>query len=139
MTPPRVLRTLIQVPSEHVEQKTLFEWAATQFVPHPELRWLYAIPNAGGEDQSARIRGARMVAEGLKKGYPDVGLDVARGRYHGLRIEMKRREKGKLSVHQEVWRDWLLSQDYAWAECRGWNDATVVILRYLQLPEGMGL
>lgn len=122
----------LPVPTEHQEQRALFQWARSQFVNHPELRWLYAIPNGGKRDE---VTAKLLKDEGVQPGYPDVGLDVARGGFHGLRIEMKRRERSQVSPHQRAWCEWLRSQDYCWIECRGWNEAIGAILRYLRLPK----
>lgn len=48
---------------------------------------IYSIPN--GADVAEHHR-ARLCREGLAAGYPDIGIDIARGGYHGLRIEFKR-------------------------------------------------
>lgn len=129
----------LPAPSEHQEQVTLMQWAATQYVSHPELRWLFAVPNEGGKGLGAVIRGAKMKREGLQSGYPDIGLDVARGPYHGLRIELKRCRAGKqsggrLSEQQRAWAAWLIQQGYAWYVACGWQKAAEQLLAYLALP-----
>ena len=43
------------------------------------------------------VTGAQMKAEGVKKGFPDIELSVPRRRFHGLYIELKRRESGRVS------------------------------------------
>lgn len=75
------------VPTESQEQQRLFQWARMESGRFPELELLYHIPNEG---KRSRATGRRMVAEGLKKGVPDICLPVARGGSHGLYIELKR-------------------------------------------------
>lgn len=49
--------------------------------------------------------------EGVRRGIPDLQLDVARGPYHGLRIEMKR-SKGVVSPEQKEVHQFLAGQGY---------------------------
>lgn len=57
---------------------------------HPELQLLYHVPNEGKRTWRT---GARLKSEGLKPGVPDLCLPVARGKYHGLYVELKRRDQ----------------------------------------------
>lgn len=52
-----------------------------------------------------------LKAEGVRKGIPDLQMDVARGQYHGLRIEMKR-AKGVVSPEQKEVHQFLAGQGY---------------------------
>ena len=65
--------------------------------------------------------------------YP--GLDllyaiVARGGKHGLYIEMKRREGGRVSDLQKEWIERLTAQGYECQVCHGFDEAIEVIERY---------
>lgn len=71
---------------EAEEQEALFVWAEYQSAAHTELKLLYHIPNEGKRSVSY---GAALRRQGMKRGVPDLCLPVARGRYHGLYIEMK--------------------------------------------------
>lgn len=117
------------VPTESQEQQWLFKWAAYESARRPELMMLYHIPNEG---KRARHTGARMRAEGLKKGVPDLCLPVPRGDYHGLYIEMKRRKGGRLSEDQRGWIDALNRMGYRAEVCQGWQDAAEMIEEYLK-------
>ena len=70
-------------PSESVEQQALFRWANFMSGQYPALLLMYHIPNEG---KRSRSTGARMKAEGLKPGVPDICLPVPVGQYHGLYI-----------------------------------------------------
>src|SRR5699024_2367061 len=72
--------------SESVEQQTFFQEEADATGTHPDLRLMYHVPNEG--KRSAR-QGARMRAEGLRAGVPDICLPVPRGGYSALYIELK--------------------------------------------------
>jgi len=56
------------------------------------------------------------MAEGVKRGVPDVFLPVARGGYHGLWIEMKY-GKNKTTSNQKWWLNELKDQGYKTAVC----------------------
>lgn len=79
-----------------------------------------------------------MKRAGVRPGYPDLLLDVARGGYHGLRIELKapRAELGrapKLSPEQSAWIEWLRKQNYRAVVCEGWEAARDEIVAYFCL------
>lgn len=104
----------------------------------PELRNLFAIPNGGSRGDSVKSRvitGARLKAEGVKAGVPDIYLAVARNGYHGLYIELKRVKGGRLEDDQIRWLNSLNAQGYRAVVCFGWNDARDVICRYLGVEQ----
>ena len=113
---------------EDQEQATLFRWAQLQAGMHPELQLLMHIPN-GGKRNAAEA--ARFKAEGVKAGVPDLLLPVARQGKHGLWIELKRRQGGRLSENQSEWLEALSSQGYRTEVCCGWEEASRVLLNYL--------
>ena len=116
------------IPSEHQEQCALFEWAAWMANTMPELHLMHAIPNGGKRD----IRtAAKLKAEGVKPGVPDIFLPVPRGGKHGLYIELKRRKGGTVSAAQEAWIRALTEQGYVCAVCHGAAAARDEILRYM--------
>lgn len=120
------------VPLESNEQQTLLEWAKRMEGRWPELRMLYHIPNEGKRSQRT---GARLKAEGLKTGVPDICLPVARGEHHGLYIELKRRRNSKVTKEQLDWIADLVAQGYVAAVCRGCDEAISLITRYLSGKE----
>ena len=129
MTIQQEWRDASTVPMESAEQRTLFEWARRMEGKWPELKLLYHIPNEG--KRSART-GARMKAEGLRTGVPDVCLPVARGDHHGLYIELKRRKNSRVTPEQLEWIADLVAQGYVAAVCRGCDEAIELIEGYLR-------
>lgn len=121
--------------SEHDEQVSLFQWAAMQHGKYPELALMFAVPNGGLRNATVA---AKLKAEGVKPGVPDIFLPVARGGYHGLFIEMKRIRGGKLSTEQALWITELLEQRYAVYKCEGWVKAKECIEQYLKLATERG-
>lgn len=125
---------------EHREQRSFFKWASMQSGKFPELTLLYAIPNGG--DRNARV-GAKLKAEGVKAGFPDIGLPVPRGGYGGLFIEMKRpgnkaigQKKGRLRKNQRQWLRALEKAGNMTAVAYGWEDARKHVLNYLSMKPG---
>lgn len=119
----------IHDPLEAQEQRALFAWAELQSCKYPELALMYHIPNGGKRDAK---EAAMLKAEGVKSGVPDICLPVARGGYHGLYIELKRKHGGRTSAVQEEWIERLSAQGYAVYVCRGWEVAKDLILKYLK-------
>ena len=116
--------------SEHEDQVALFSWAALAANQRPELALLFAIPNGGHRHKAVA---ARMKAEGVKAGVPDICLPVARRGYHGMFIELKTR-RGRLTMEQTKWLSALIDEGY-WANtCRGFEEAKHAIEEYLGPP-----
>lgn len=118
----------MRIPTEHEEQKALFQWADAAKGTRPELRLMYAIPNGGHRHHAVA---AKLKAEGVKPGVPDTCLPVARGGFHGLYVEMKRRDGGALLPEQRAWIADLNEQGYQAECCYGWDEARAVIEEYL--------
>lgn len=117
--------------SEHDSQTALFQWAAYNEARFPELGLLFAVPN--GTRTSPGVA-RKMVAEGVKKGVPDVCLPIARGKYIGLWIEMK--SPGSYPrPEQKHWLQSLKKQGHFTAICHSWEEAAQQIEIYLQMDE----
>ena len=114
--------------SEHQEQAALFEWAAIKSRQIPELAYLYAVPNGGFRHKATA---AKLKAEGVKRGVPDVALPVARGPYHGCWIEMKY-GKNKPTSSQERWMEFLRGQGHYVTVCYSWEEASRELMDYLR-------
>ena len=114
--------------SESQEQQALFRWWR---LFQPRLapgRVMYAIPNGGRRDAAT---GARLKAEGVLAGVPDVFLACPRTPYAGLYIELKRKAGGRASPAQKAMLATLEESGYAVAVCYGWRQAASCIEAYL--------
>ena len=117
------------IPTEAQEQTTLFQWAGMMAGKWPELRLLHAIPNGGSRNP---IEARHLIEQGVKAGIPDVFLPCARGGWHGLYIEMKRRKGGRVSIEQKKTIIALREQGYRVEVCEGWERARDVIKEYME-------
>lgn len=75
--------------------------------------------------------GAHLKRQGLKRGVPDLCIPRAKGRYHGLYIEMKDKG-GKLTRDQLKWLRLLQAEGYCAFCCFGADDAIKLIDAYMQ-------
>ena len=88
---------------------------------------LYAIPNGGARHIAVA---AKLKADGVRSGVPDLALACARGQYNGLYIELKTM-KGVTSPQQKEWIEKLKRYGYQAIVCKGWDAARVAIEDYL--------
>ncbi len=116
---------------EAEEQAALFRWALLSRGRIPELDLLFHIPNGGSRHPR---EAANLKRQGVKAGVPDLFLPIARGKYHGLFIEMKA-GKNKPTEKQEGWIQSLKEQGYAAKVCYGCGAAIEAITKYLNLNE----
>jgi hypothetical protein len=117
--------------SEHDEQVAIVRWALNQGNIYPGVELLYATPNAG--KRTPRM-GAYMKAEGLRPGFPDLGLPVAKGGYHGLFMELKM-VGNKPNKNQIYWLDRLNEQGYMALAVWMYDGAIKVLEDYMTLED----
>jgi len=115
-------------PKEAEIQRSIFLWANIEAKHYPELELLNASLN-GVRLTIGQAKKAKN--SGMRKGYPDLFLPVARGGYHGLYVELKRKKGGKVSDAQMWWLERLELQGYFSAVCRGYDEAVETIINYL--------
>lgn len=111
--------------TETEEQITVVDFCRISGIP------VVHIPNEG---KRTPWRGAEEVRMGLARGFPDLFLPIARGKYHGLAIEMKA-QNGRLSAEQRGWLTTLRENGYATAVCYGAEEAINIINKYKKLEE----
>jgi len=115
---------------EHYEQCRVFYEIERQ---RPDIyEALYAVPNGG---LRSKATAGRQKAEGQKKGELDINLDMARGVYHGLRLELKwgrnkpaKEQLAAITRHRQ--------NGYFAAPVWGADDAIKLILAYCDLSAG---
>lgn len=115
--------------SESAHQKALFCYFAQPDVRklYPETEWMFAIPNGGKRDSRTA---ARMKAEGVKAGVPDICLPSPVGDFAGMYIELKVGDN-QPSNDQNKWHMALSRASYVVKLCYGWEEARDEIITYL--------
>jgi hypothetical protein len=108
--------------SEHVEQREFVSEFRKAF---PSVR-IFAIPN--GEARS-RTTGARLKAEGVSAGVPDLFVPA-----WSLWVEMKRASGGRVSPEQADWHAYLVSIGHHVIVARGQHDAWEKIKQLMEIP-----
>jgi len=84
--------------TEDEVQTVVMNWSKRQkFKGRPLFDYIHHSPNGGKRAAKIGSSGKRYSPEaakfkrmGVKAGYPDLIIDIARGAYHGLRIEIKK-------------------------------------------------
>lgn len=127
----------MNIPTEHEEQKEVVRWFDLQYRRYRGR--LVAVPNGAhlagtGRQRAAKM--ARMKAEGLRNGFPDLLLPVPRDGFHGLVIEMKRQKGGRPTPEQLDWLEFLAEMGFMTALCKGAEAAIDTIKGYM--GEGNG-
>lgn len=115
---------------EQIEQCALISWANMSIGRHPELKWLFAIPNGG---QRSKAVAGKLKASGVKKGIFDLCLPVRRGIYNSLWIEMKH-GRNKPTAEQLEFKAFVEGQGGFCVVCWEWTEAKRMIEDYLRIP-----
>ena len=113
------------LPSEHQEQAAVVQWMCLQF---PGLS-VFAIPNGGHRHKATA---ARLKAEGVRPGLPDLMIPVPWNGKHGLFVEMKRQKGGQVSAAQHEVIATLRAWGYAVEVCPGFEAAKAAIEEYFK-------
>lgn len=108
--------------SEADEQRAVVEWCELKGVP------VFHIPNGGYRHPA---EAARLKAQGVKAGVPDLCIPVAAGGYHSLYIEMKDKKGGRIRPQQEEWIRLLRGRGMCAYVCNGADNAIALIEAYL--------
>jgi len=107
---------------EAEEQIKLVVWLRKENI------WHQASPNARKRPSK---QGDRLKQLGMSPGFPDVEIPVPRGGYHGLYIELKPLEGGRIQDNQLAWQAYLRSQGYCSEIIRGFEAARDFVIKYL--------
>ncbi|PHM39123.1 hypothetical protein Xmau_03028 [Xenorhabdus mauleonii] len=116
-------------------------YAQVRFFYHCEMNvpdiytLLHSTPNGGLRHKKT---GERLRAEGQRKGYPDVSLDLAKGCYHGMRLEFKH-GANKPSAEQKQWLNTLSEAGFYCVVVYGEHEAIEAVTQYGGLETGASL
>lgn len=114
--------------SESSHQKAFFRWWHLMQASRWPNVLCFAVPNGGARDA---VTGARMKAEGLLAGIPDIFLAKSSCGKHGMFVEMKAK-RGRVSERQRGIFPFLEAAGYAVVVARGWKEAADAVELYLE-------
>ena len=127
MKKPRAKR----VDREGLEQAALLKEIELRYLEVYEL--IFHVPNGG---YRTKATAAKLKAQGVKAGIPDLVLPMARGGYFGLYIEFKATvDPAAVSPSQHACIRRLNEQGYLAIVCRGHRDVIEALRAYLMLPK----
>ena len=113
------------VPTERQEQVRV-----AKLLDQLGLLWCH-VPNEGHgrRGKEGAIRGARLRAEGLKSGVPDVLIFDKNSRPGsvGLAIELKRVKGGRVSEDQKRWLEELEKRGWVCKVCKGFDEVHQIL------------
>ena len=113
----------------HIEdslQKSCVQWFSLQYREYARL--LHHSPNGG---KRTAIEAAKFKAMGVRAGFPDLGLYIARHDFHGLFIELKT-AKGRQTENQVFFQAMLEEQGYRYEVVRSLEEFRNLINDYLK-------
>ncbi len=122
------------VSSEYSEHVAFVKWLNYHYIFTGNF---YHPPNGG--IRSAK-EGAKYRRMGESPGVPDICIALARGTYHGLYIELKKKivpgkPKPSVSAKQREWLNRLRENGYCATVCYGASEAILEAERYWSLGE----
>lgn len=123
---------LIKGNYEHYDQvRVFYHFSLYDAITYDSL---VSIPNGGLRHTKTATK---LNAEGQKKGYPDMQLDIAKGGYFGLRLELKQldKKKGKVTPLQQARLELLHDNGYYSIKAWGHKAAIRAIELYMLLPD----
>jgi len=108
---------------EAAEQAALVQWVR---LAYPKIM-IVASANGGSRNM---LEAKNLKRTGVTAGWPDLFIACARGKYHGMFIEMKSK-KGRLTKLQKDCLEYLNEQNYYAVVCYGFEPAKEMIRHYL--------
>lgn len=124
---------------ESHEQKALFQWRDYNLHRYPGIELMFATLNGAylqGDKRRRAIQWAKLIKLGAKKGLHDIFLPVAKGKYHGLWMEMKapKPHKSTISKEQKDWAKSMKEEGYMVRFVYGCEEAVAAIDAYYNAP-----
>lgn len=120
----------VLLPTEHQETVAVVTWWEHVCGSYGLSR--HVLHHSPNEARRSFTCAARLKAEGMRTGWPDLILAVPRGGKGCLFLEMKRQKGGKLTDEQRTVLSVLEGAGNAVAVCKGASEAIMRIEEYLR-------
>ena len=95
---------------------------------YPDMHWT---ASCGGMRTSIGTA-IKMKRAGYRKGSSDIFIFEAKGKYHGLHIEMKKEKGGTKSPEQIEWARKSNERNYLAVFCNGEEEAKEIVRKYME-------
>jgi hypothetical protein len=119
-------------PLEEQSQAAFFQWWEIWAPLHKlPVQLLFAVPNGGHRHPAVA---AKLKAQGVRRGVPDVFLDIPAGGWHGLRLEFKRKGKST-SPEQQTMLAELRRRNYNALVVWSTEEAMRAVMAYLSFAD----
>jgi VRR-NUC domain len=117
---------------EQKEQEALCKWLTLKNIQFIHFKNGGSLNSRIIDGKRISLEGAKFKRMGVKSGIPDLFIPKPTLQYHGLFIEMKRKNGGKLTPEQQWWLEFLNRQNYLAVSCNGWEKAQYIIETYFR-------
>ena len=121
---------MTELSETQIQNKIIRDAKKYPYKGRPLSDYIVHVPNGG--KRSKRVA-AGLKHSGVKSGYPDLLIDIARNGYHGLRIELKDESGGITSDEQKERLAMLSDEGYLAVVRSGYKAAFNEILNYMGL------
>ena len=128
----KVVKKDIQ-PTEDAIHFAVIDWLKS--VPYKDgflVDYFHHSPNGGVSSPRQKAKFTRM---NTLSGFPDLECFIAKGRYHGLYVELKRSKGGVVSANQKEILTMLDEEGYCTTVARGYDKAVEVVVQYMALKD----
>lgn len=126
-------------PLEDDECIAFSQWLTVNNIPHAHIA-----NESRSSSKNAMIRGAKLKRMGQARGVwdyevfvPIKGIDGHIDCYEMLKIEMKRRKGGTVSIEQKIWGDIYEKAGIQCKVCKGSDEAIAFVKRFLTNYNGV--
>lgn len=118
-------------PTEALEQSMFFNYVRNKYNETKDEKYLmiFAFPNGYRQQVYESVN---LKKQGVNSSVPDIFVDIPRGNYHGLRIEMKAKKGSRVNKQQQDFIDRYSKLGYKAVICYGADEAIRELESYLQ-------
>lgn len=129
------MKSVQNIPTEYEECKIFVQWLRLNNIPHS-----HCANESQSGSRNAMIRGAKLKAIGQSRGVfdydvyiPIKGVTGEIDCYELIKIEMKRKKGGSVSIEQKNWQDIYNKAGIMNKICKGSEEAIEFVKKFIQL------
>lgn len=116
-------------PLEYEIQIDIIFWCEQKvYKNNPLSLYVHHSPNGGKRNL---VEAKKFRAMGTRAGYPDLTIDIAKGGYNGMKLELKRSRRETTTRNQEAELARLKEEGYYTVACCGYDESIAEIEKYM--------